>query len=124
MRHDLGTYHLRVELEDGRGWIDTWHTGARYTGGTVDHSPLTASRIGCIYESESALFQNMAFMYTDGNYSCDCNKRLFWCRAQQLDEPADSACGDTMRLKRLTAIRPDGSECVLWDGSLQIAQED
>ncbi len=113
-KRDLGTYHLRVELADGRGWIDTWRTGARYTNGSSDQSPLDAMRIGCIYESESDLFENMRYVYLDGNYSCDCNKTLFWCRAQQLDEPEDIACGDTMTLARLTAIRPDGSECVLW----------
>lgn len=117
MKHDLGTYYLRVELQDGRGWIDQWNTGARYTNGSAEHSPLTATRIGVIYESEADVFASMVSMYTDGNYSCDCNKTLFWCRAQQLEEPADVECGDTMTLKRLTAIRPDGSECVLHEES-------
>lgn len=112
--HDLGTYHLRVELKDGRGWIDKWSTNARYTNGSAEHSPLTASRIGCIYTHEQDLFDNMIYMYTKGNYSCDCNKTLSWCRSQQLEEPSETRCGDTMELKQLTAIRPDGSECVLW----------
>lgn len=111
---DLGTYHLRVELTDGRGWIDTWNTGARYTRGTQDHSPLDASRIPPFYADEADVFTGMVFMYTEGNYSCDCNRTLFWCRSQQLAEPDDPPCGETMVLARLTAIRPDGTEAVLW----------
>lgn len=112
---DLGTYYLRVELRDGRGWIDVWNTGARYTGGSPEHSPLSASRIKPSYEDELAVLDSMHFMYTDGNYSCDCNKTLFWHRSQQTPEPDDAECGDAMALKRLTAIRPDGTEVVLWD---------
>lgn len=111
---DLGTYHLRVVLADGRGWIDTWETGARYTNGSSRQSPLSAFRIGSTYDSEPALFQNMVFMYTEGNYACDCNRTLFWRRSQQIEEEADVECGDTMVLAELTAIRPDGSECRLW----------
>lgn len=111
---DLGTYHLRVELEDGRGWIDRLNTGARYINGSVEHAPLNASRLAPIYESEAHLFENMVFMYTEGNYACDCNKLLFWCRAHRQAEPEEVICGDMMTLKRLTAIRPDGSEVVLW----------
>jgi hypothetical protein len=113
---DLGTYHLRVEFADGRGWIDQWRTGPRYTNGSAEHSPLTAMRITPTYDAEADLFQNMVYMYTDGNYSCDCNRTLFWCRSQQLEEPAEDAitCGDTWQLMRLTAIRPDGSEALLW----------
>jgi hypothetical protein len=110
--HDLGTYHLRVELTDGRGWIETWHTHARYTNGTSAWSPLTATRIGCLYENEAAVFEAMQYMYTQGNYSCDCNKTLAWCRSQQREEP-ETVCGNTMTLATLTAIRPDGSECTL-----------
>jgi hypothetical protein len=111
---DLGTYHLRVELADGRGWIDTWNTGARYTNGSAEHSPLSAYRIKPLYDTEADLFDNMRFMYTDGNWSCDCNKTLFWCRSQQLSEPDESVCGDTMVLAKLTVIRPDGTEHALW----------
>lgn len=112
---DLGTYHLRVELADGRGWLDRWQTGARYTNGSSNQSPLDAQRINPTWESEEDLFQSMHFMYTDGNYSCDCNKTLFWCRAQQLQEPEHVDCGDAMGLKRLTVIRPDGSEHTLFE---------
>lgn len=114
MKKDLGTYYLRVELADGRGWIDTWNTSARYTNGRSNHSPLSAERIQPTWESEEDVLSGMVFMYTDGNYSCDCNKTLFWCRSQQLEEPEHPPCGDTMVLAKLTAIRPDGSEVEIW----------
>lgn len=112
---DLGTYHLRVEFKDGRGYIQRWETGWRFTHGTPENSPLTASPISPTYEDEQALLDNMLSMYEHGNYSCDCNKRLFLARAAQEPEPEDdNQCGDSIELLRLTAIRPDMSEVVLW----------
>lgn len=115
MSRDLGTYHLRVELADGRGWISKWSTGYRYTNGTEHESPLTAMVIEPTWGSEEDLFDTMISMYLHGNYSCDCNKTLFWCRSQQMEEPEDIPCGDMMELQRLTAIRPDQTEKVLWE---------
>lgn len=114
MTKDLGTYHLRVELQDGRGWISDWSTGYRYTRGSEHEAPLDAHKIPPSWESEADLFRGMLFMYLEGNYSCDCNKSLFWHRSQQLPEPEETPCGDTMILKRLTAIRPDQTEVVIW----------
>lgn len=110
MNRDLGTYHVRVEFEDGNGFLMDWKTGARYTGGADGCSPLNAARIGPTWESEDDLAGTIQYMFTDGNYSCDCNKRLFLARAHQQDEPDDLDCGDTLTINRLTLIRPDGSE--------------
>ena len=115
MVKDLGTYHLKVELEDGRGWIQQWNTGARYMKGSGSCHPLDADRISPTWRDEQELFESMCWMYLEGNYSCDCNKRLFLARAHQQGEPEKSPCGDTMTLKRLTAIHPDGIEEVIWE---------
>jgi len=107
---DLGTYWLRVEFLDGRGYLQKWETGRRYTKGTESLKPLDATVIEPIWGSEDDLFQTMIHSYMDGNYSCDCNKALFLARAYQQNGTLNIPCGATMELKRLTSIRPDGSE--------------
>lgn len=116
---DLGTYFVRIEFETGEGFIMRWNTSARFIGGgtgTEEWSPLEAKRQEPLYESEEDLFRNIEFQFTDGNYSCDCNLRSFLDRAynrERDEEGPDYECGDTMKIKRITAIRPDGSEHVL-----------
>ncbi len=34
------------------------------------------------------------FMWTDGNYSCDCNRALFHARARGVTEPSSPPCGE------------------------------
>jgi len=109
---DLGTYHLRVEFDDGRGYIQSYHTGSRFDGGRDGTSPLEATKIPPTWKDEAELFECMVFSYTEGNYSCDCNRNTFLAWASQSDR-SDDECGDTIKLQRLTAIRPDGSEVVL-----------
>ena len=113
MGKDLGTYFLRIELRDERGWIQSWPTGWRYTDGTAEETLLTATPIPPTWNTEEDLLGTMRFMYLAGNYSCDCNKSLFLARAHQSDQE-DLPCGDTMQLRRLTVIRPDRSETVIY----------
>ncbi len=35
------------------------------------------------------------YMWADGNYSCDCNRHIFFCNAGGEPEGAQSECGDT-----------------------------
>lgn len=45
------------------------------------------------------------FMWKDGNWSCDCNRHLFWLRAQNLEESKDHiSCGDSRFLARATRL--------------------
>lgn len=37
--------------------------------------------------------EGLEFMWTDGNYACDCNRALFWNRIKGKDDP-DVPCGD------------------------------
>lgn len=34
------------------------------------------------------------YMWTDGNYSCDCNRALFHARARGVTEPPNPPCGE------------------------------
>lgn len=50
------------------------------------------------------------FLWSEGNYGCDCNRHLFFARAANDGEP-DVECGDGRFAIRITA--PDGR--VLYD---------
>jgi hypothetical protein len=133
---DLGTFHLRIEFKDGRGYIQRWDTGARYTHGCRNVTRLDAQRIESVHDDVDDLLDTMLYMYTEGNYSCDCNKMIFWRRSQQLPDQDDETgakrcqllgvigdeqgsrflyeeCGDKIELGKLTAIFPNGEEKVL-----------
>jgi len=109
---DLGTYHVRIELENGKGWISKWDTGGRFTHGTENESPLEASYIHPTYENEEELIKNILYMYLEGNFSCDCNKNLFLSRAYQIKE-VTSCCGHNMKIVTITMIRPDNSQIII-----------
>lgn len=108
---DFGTYFLRVEFLDGTGFIQKWETGYSYCGGRDYESALDAMLIPPAFECEEELFDAMIWQYSNGNYSCDCNKMLFLQRANHKPE-TETKCGDEMELKSLTIIRPDRSEVV------------
>lgn len=110
---DLGTYWVRVKFADGSGFLDRWNTGHRYTHGTEGTKPLDAQYIAPTWESEEDLLSSITYMYNEGNFSCDCNKRLFLARAMQQDEPDNPQCGDTLKIVELTVIRPNRSEVPL-----------
>ena len=42
------------------------------------------------------------YMWTEGNYSCDCNRALFHARFRDVPEPEDPPCGEG-RFKLLDA---------------------
>lgn len=46
------------------------------------------------------------FMWTEGNYACDCNRRLFMARALGTDEPKDpnNQCGNSIVLEKLEFV--------------------
>lgn len=49
------------------------------------------------------------YVWLEGNFSCDCNRELFWLRAQSADEPEDTACGvERFRISRV--VLDDGTE--------------
>ncbi len=111
---DLGTYHVKVEFHNAIGFIVGVNTGLRFTHGTYELSPLHATMIKPIYRDEIDLISNIIYYYTEGNASCDCNKRLAICRAYNEEEPKDNVCGYTILLKRLTLIKPDITTVIIW----------
>lgn len=48
------------------------------------------------------------FLWTDGNYACDCNRADFFARAGGETPTDDSPCGDT-RFAAICAELPDGT---------------
>ena len=106
---DLGTYHVRVVLANGEGFIQTWNTGRRYTHGTTSWQPLSAKPILPMWASEDDVADAVEWSFSDGNSSCDCNKRLYLDYAHQR-EPGDYECGEELAIASLTLIRPDGTE--------------
>lgn len=112
---DLGTFYLKVELEDGRGWIDTWETGGRWYDMRHDHAKIDAGWIKPTYRTRQEVLDSMLWMYLNGNYNCDCNKTLFYSRAYDIEiDEENIGCGDTMVLKRLTAVLPGGKEKIIY----------
>jgi len=112
---DLGTWHVRVKFRNGSGFIQEWSTGARYGGGTEGTSPLGERRIEPSWKTEEDVLRTMFYMFTEGNYSCDCNRRLFLDWAAQRERPENGhACGNELELEELTAIAPDGREIPLF----------
>lgn len=110
---DLGTYYLKVMFEDGRGYIEKYNTGRRYYDGRNDCHPLDAKSIDPVWTCEEDLIHGMTFNYIEGNFSCDCNRKMLLAHAAQ-KECEDDNCGHDIKLKSLTIIRPDGSEQIIW----------
>jgi len=111
MGKDLGTYHVRVILKDGRGFIMKWNTGGRYTHGSHSCHPLHAQWITPTYENEEDLVEGVAYMFLEGNFNCAENIEDFLADAHQVDRP-NNGCHDCSDAKftSITVIRPDRSE--------------
>ncbi len=55
-------------------------------------------------EDESVYYtevEHIEFMWREGNYSCDCNRRLFIGRLTDPSYDDDLPCGDTIKLLSL-----------------------
>ena len=39
------------------------------------------------------LDEGIEYLWNEGNYACDCNRELFWCRLEGKDDP-NSPCSD------------------------------
>jgi len=114
MGKDLGTYYVQVELKDGRGFIERWNTGGEYWYSRNKTSPLNAQYILPRYTDENDLIDKIIYMFTEGNYACDCNLNHFLDDAAQLPR-REVKCGDEILIKKLTIIRPDESKQVIYE---------
>ncbi len=67
------------------------------------YDPATGLRGIETYEVEDEYAESQEFLWTDGNYGCDCNRRLFLARLNGLAEPwGGDQCGDSIILESLT----------------------
>lgn len=114
MSKDLGTYHLLVELANGKGFIEKWNTGYRFSHGNEEYTIPNATMIPPVYSDEDQVFRSMVFFYTEGNGACDCYKTSAISQSIN-EEDKDIPCDETMPVLRLTAIRPDASRIVIFE---------
>jgi hypothetical protein len=78
-------------------------------------------------EPEEGVADAVLYMYTEGNYACDCNRSLFLGRhceeppefPPDEDDPNDDClpCGKTIGLVSLVFVASDGAERVLFPES-------
>lgn len=73
-----------------------------------------ADRVVRVYETsfawdDSGVTGSSSYLWSDGNYGCDCNRALFFARAAGEEDPDDdeSPCGDAAYRVRITE---DGRE--------------
>lgn len=116
MNKDLGTYHVAVEFHNARGYIQEWTTSMRFPKSNDGFCPISQLENPILppWEDEEDLINTIIFQYTENNYDCDCNRKLFIARAYGEDE-LDEDCGLSIQLKKLTLIRPDNSREVIWE---------
>ena len=81
-------YKVRIELEDGRHYRQAYDS----------------------MDDENDLIGHIIYANTEGNYACDCNKRLFIADEEDTDTPDENPCGDSLKIKHITLIRPDMTE--------------
>lgn len=113
MGKDLGTFHVKVLLNNGEGFIHKEETGGRYTKGKYGEYPLDSSWIKPTYNNKEDMVNNIIFMFTEGNFSCDCNLADFLADSKQ-EERIDLKCGKTLKVRELILIKPDGSELIIF----------
>lgn len=70
--------------------------------------PLDATWIPPVWDSEADVLESIRFMYTTGNYSCDCNRKQFIQYAKQKRRYIKAPCGDTLVLDTLAVRTPSG----------------
>jgi hypothetical protein len=64
--------------------------------------PATGRRVEHREDLNEEYIDSQEYMWTEGNFSCDCNKRLCMLRALGEDDTDAGPCGDTIVLERLT----------------------
>lgn len=105
---DLGIYKLKITLADGTLYENDYDASWRMISG----------RWTTPFDSERELIYQLWWIYTEGNWSCDCNLAADKDKALGLfngfwDEEKDCKkypCGESLLAKSLVAVRPDGSE--------------
>jgi len=68
--------------------------------------PATGKRVEVRETFKDYDYDAADFMWTEGNYACDCNRRLFMARALGAEEPKDpnNPCGNSIVLEKLELV--------------------
>ena len=69
----------------------------------------------CAWEKDSQESGGTMWVWMEGNFSCDCNRELFFMRAAGEEDPENHDCGDS-RFDLMEFILPDGSHIDVPDG--------
>ena len=86
--------------------MSTYTENNRYTiQGKVLGIPFTHSVYSELEDDEEDIVYKSTYLYSEGNYSCDCNKIEF---AGLLREDEQGVCGDTIKYEELWLVREDG----------------
>ena len=86
--------------------MSTYTENNRYTiQGKVLGTPFTHSVYSELEDDEEDIVYESTYLYSEGNYSCDCNKIEF---AGLLREDEQGVCGDTIKYEELWLVREDG----------------
>lgn len=67
-----------------------------------------------VYHDDTPWEEGSDFLWLDGNYSCDCNRYLFFQRSADEPEIDNPACGDTA-YSIVKFVLADGSEIAVKD---------
>lgn len=68
-----------------------------------------SGEVRIVKDGSSFPYENHDYMWTEGNYSCDCNRHLFFERAVGREPDEDVPCGDSL-YTALKGVREDGTE--------------
>ena len=60
---------------------------------------------GAVAVSENEHVGWYQYQWENGNYSCDCNRELFFFRARGEEEPEDNDCGHTRYAVRIQSSK-------------------
>ena len=86
--------------------MNTYTENNRYTiRGKVLGIPFTHSVYSEPEDDEEDIVYESTYLYHEGNYSCDCNKRIF----ANIEVPEEEdVCGDKIQYEELWLVREDG----------------
>lgn len=116
MGKDLGTYHAKVKLSNGKGFIAVCNTGRRYCGGSPGFHPIDADFISPGQENEAELVGEIVHYYTDGNGGYSSSLALLLSYAYPAEDIEELYCGAvTLEPVEIWIIRPDGTEFMAWN---------
>ena len=78
------------------------------------HLRRNADGVVRVITEDDAWDETADYIWTDGNFGCDCNRALLFARAAGEPDPENSACGETA-FAAIKAVLESGEEIELDD---------